>query len=135
MTPAERARQIDREEFAAECAAIRQRAYARIGLKPEHKPDPRVRAWVKREEPKAVFQPVFKPVVIRRPKLDPRTPPLHTVEGISLTQRQWAERLGIGVNAMHQRVHRHGSVVAAILKHVELNGPDVLELRHREGTC
>lgn len=33
MTPAERARQIDKEEFAAECAAVRQRAFAAVAAR------------------------------------------------------------------------------------------------------
>lgn len=48
MTPAERARQIDREEFEAECAAIRKRALAKLSGKPTR--DPRVEKWLKRPE-------------------------------------------------------------------------------------
>ncbi|SOC92563.1 hypothetical protein SAMN05216358_2719 [Rhizobium sp. AN5] len=131
MTPAERARQIDKDEFDAECAAIRQRAYSLLGIQTQR--EARVERWVNREEPKAVY----KPFIIKRQAVRerPRGPQIHTVHGVSLTSRQWAERLGISTNAMAQRVHRHGSVIAAILKHIDLNGPGVVsDFERSKGT-
>lgn len=122
MTPAERARQIDRDEFAAECAAIRQRAYSRFEIEPQREVG--VENWVKREEPKVTYRP-FK--VKRGAWTGQRGPQLHTVHGVTLTSRQWAERLGINTNAMAQRIHRHGSVIATVLKHIENNGPNCLK--------
>lgn len=131
MTPAERARQIDKEEFDAECAAIRQRAYSLLGMQPQREAS--VQRWVNREEPKVIY----RPFMIKRQAAPerPRGPQLHTVHGVSLTSRQWADRLGINTNAMAQRVHRHGSVIAAILKHIEHSGPGVVsDFERSKGT-
>lgn len=96
MTPAERARQIDKEEFAAECAAIRQRAYAYVEERRQQTPQ----------------QPLAS---TRRTESDSgRTSTLHTYNGESLTVVQWAERLGVTSITLYVRRRKLGSMQAAI---------------------
>lgn len=115
MTPAEHARLIDKQEFEAECRAVRQRVYSRLGIK-----DAEDRARVQR----SVAIPV-RPAFVKRPIAAPKPKPthvrrhgpigrLHTIAGRSLTRQQWAEELGITYNNMHQQVHKHGSVEAVV---------------------
>lgn len=47
MTPAERARLIDRQEFEADCAAARRRAYEHLAALAANKDD-RVSDWLKK---------------------------------------------------------------------------------------
>lgn len=122
MTPAERARLIDQQEFEAECRAVRHRVYSRLGIKQAED-----RARVQRTMAIPV-QPAFvkRPVAARQAVLEeqPAEPkpkyvrrhgpiaPVHSIAGRSLTRRQWAAELGITYNAMHQAVHRLGSIEA-----------------------
>ncbi|MBZ9757859.1 hypothetical protein LB524_21465 [Mesorhizobium sp. ESP6-5] len=114
MTPAERARLIDKQEFEAECRAVRERVFARLGVK-------------QREDRTHVLHAMAKPVQpgqFKRPfEVQPAEPPSHkpkrngrphTVAGRSLTRRQWAAELGITYNNMNQAVHIHGSVEAVV---------------------
>jgi hypothetical protein len=112
MTPAE-ARQIDQEEFAAECAAIRQRAYAYVE-QCRHEARSQIASWLGRELPKLSFRnyPNDLPKQPRKKRIF--NPPTYTVNGITLSMTQWAERLGINRNTLQQRVHRLGSFEAAV---------------------
>lgn len=130
MTPAERARLTDKQEFEAECRAVRERVLARLGIK-----DAEDHARVKRAMLKPVQTGSFKRPVATRPaapkpvELKPKatpwpthTAPTHTVAGRTLTRRQWAEELGITYNNMHQMVYRWGSVEAVVIR--RLGGSD-----------
>ncbi|MDX0538483.1 hypothetical protein GOC59_02520 [Sinorhizobium medicae] len=123
MTPAERARMTDREEFAAECAAIRQRAFAYVKQRRE---DTRkeIANWLSREPVKLTFKPRV-PKVNPAPAPKPAVPSIPspkpiveakrvTVNGLSLTRREWAYHLGITYNALNTRISRLGSLEAAV---------------------
>lgn len=104
MTPAEQARQIDREEFAAECAAARQRAlvYAherRIQARQQ------VQQWIGVE--------TARPTIRPQPRSG-RTATLHSYNGEALTIEQWANRLGITTPTLFQRRRKLGSLALAI---------------------
>ncbi len=111
MTP-EEAREIDRLEFEADCRAARERAFALIA-KRHGEERARVLRWVKNERPKERFNP--KPPKI---KVDCKPSGFaakdHAIGGITLTRREWAERLGISLNTFQQRIHRTGSLEAAV---------------------
>lgn len=121
MTPAERARLIDKQEFEAECRAIRERVFARLDAK--HVND---RAHVQGTMAIPVRPGRFKNPVASRPAAPMPVPDvqrqrgrrgqLHTIAGRTLTRRQWAEELGITYNNMHQQVHIHGSVEAVVIR-------------------
>lgn len=106
MTPAERARQIDREEFAAECAAIRKRAlaYAKRCRKAEQQ---KFKAWLGGSQPAITG---LTPIRIAR------EPVKHTVNGQTRTFEGWAEHLGISKEALIARRRKLGSLEAAIAK-------------------
>lgn len=112
MTPAERARLIDKQEFEAECKAIRERAYALFNIKPKR--DPRVTASIKRgfSPEKAKFNRPAK--VAPKAHKDPRNPTKHTINGLRMTAKEWACHLGINYNALCARIHRTGSIEAAV---------------------
>lgn len=121
MTPAERARQIEKQEFEAECAAIRRRAYERLGM--PSPVDERVKQWLaKPYEPSKPPRPlpfIGKQADNSKPNWTPRRPAkLRTVAGTSLTLRQWADYLGITLNALHQRIRRNGSLEAVVARYL-----------------
>jgi hypothetical protein len=117
MTPAE-ARQIDQEEFAAECAAIRQRAYAYVERR-RHEARCEIAHWLGREPPKLNVRP-FKPqnlppkTVRTRLGHAKRASPLFTLDGVSKKLTEWAAHLGLTTNALHVRANRLGGYEAAI---------------------
>lgn len=78
MTPAERARQIDKEEFAAESAAIRQRAYD----------------WLAKQRPSVKSKPEMRGRAM-----------VYTALGHSRTLKEWAEASGIRMGVISQRIH------------------------------
>lgn len=113
MTPAERARLIDKQEFEAECRAVRERVFARLGIKQAEE-----RAHVQSTMAIPV-KPAFvkRPVAAQRPKRSrDKNGQLHTIAGRTLTRQQWAAELGITYNAMNQAVHKHGSVEAVVIR-------------------
>lgn len=103
MTPAERARHIDRQEFAAECQAVRERAfaYAKQCRKLEKQ---MVKAWMQDDA-----QPIVQKFVFSG-----RPPATHTYNGVSRTVAQWASHLGISAHTLANRRRRLGSFEAAI---------------------
>lgn len=77
MTPAERARQIDKEEFAAECAAIRQRALARLVSSDPEKPKDMMRGLAR----------------------------IYEAHGEKRTLREWSEITGIPISTLNARIN------------------------------
>ena len=121
MTPAERARLIDKQEFEAECRAVRQRVYARLGIK-QAEDRARVQSVMATPVRPGVFQHrlAAKSAAPKPKKKRQRcvAGQIHTVAGRSLTRRQWADEIGITMNNMHQRVHKHGSVEAVVIRYL-----------------
>lgn len=78
MTPAERARQIDREEFAAECAAIRQRAFDWLASQRPEKPKDMMMRGLAR---------------------------LYEAHGEKHTLREWSEITGISITTLNTRIN------------------------------
>lgn len=100
MTPAE-ARDIDRREFEAECAAIRQRAYALVQRRPVNSTAAQQRRCAPR--PKKPSQANGRPA--KR----------YTVNGITLPLSEWALRGGMTTSALHQRM-RKGWTIEEVVK-------------------
>lgn len=121
MTPAERARQIDRQEFAAECAAIRQRAYAMLGSNLTR--DANLDRWIKRKEPKGSIK---RP---HRKKMDKATvsscraraagAKLYVAFGHTRTLREWAEATGISRYTIRNRLEIGWTVEDAVSRAVQ----------------
>ncbi|MGO7921685.1 hypothetical protein ACC755_21255 [Rhizobium ruizarguesonis] len=104
MTPAERAREIDRQEFETECKAARDRALAYVNHCRQLEKQ-RVQVWIG----------VTKNVVnkINQLQLSDRAH-RHTVNGESKTLGEWAKIIGITPKALLGRRRRLGSMEAAI---------------------
>ncbi|WKL27192.1 hypothetical protein Q1M63_24560 [Sinorhizobium meliloti] len=118
MTPAERARIIDKEEFAAECAAIRQRAHAYVERR-RHEARADLAHWLGRPAPVGVFKPDARPAIRKRTvaalaRGRDLAVKRHTIDGLTMTKRQWADHLGITYSALNTRVSRLGSLEAAV---------------------
>ncbi len=77
MNPAERARQIDKEEFAAECAAIRQRAFDWLATQRPEKPKDMMRGLAR----------------------------LYEAHGEKRTLREWSELTGISISTLNTRLN------------------------------
>ncbi|QND20393.1 hypothetical protein HB774_09945 [Rhizobium leguminosarum bv. viciae] len=107
MTPAELARQIDKEEFAAECAAVRQRAFVFLAQR-HHAELARTALWLGREAPAAKFNPVFtlKPKKVVAPKESKPRATAHrfTHDGQTLTLKEWAAITGISAMSLRSRI-------------------------------
>lgn len=116
MTPAERARQIDREEFEAECAAIRQRAYARFNVKP--RPDKRVREWIERTEPKHKFSLAtprqHRNAIERSNRTHAANAKLYEAFGHRRTLKEWAAETGMSRNTIRNRINLGWTVEQAL---------------------
>lgn len=133
MTPCERARQIDKEEFAAECAAVRQRVEAYMKDR-EYRKRCEIEQWLRRDVPRTI--PVRTPAR-KRSEPTPRKPKnnqKHEFNGISLSLRGWAEELSINVNALYQRIHKLGSLEAVLMKHFDLQAGVVANVSKDLGT-
>jgi hypothetical protein len=104
MTPADHARQIDKEEFAAECKAARERAvaYTKHCRQLEQQ---RVRAWM--GVTKNVINKVNQLHVSDRAHR-------HAVDGETKTLVEWANVLGISPKALLCRRRKLGSMEAAL---------------------
>ena len=137
----ERARQIDQQEFAAECAAIRQRAFERPKFR-EMEERAKVEAWLShplplyfkrgarlvtlpQQEPEETLSDcqVETPTAAAEAPSAPKKPGVKatpvTCGGRTMTALAWAEHLGIALPTFHSRIRRLGSVEAAI----EAGGP------------
>lgn len=125
MTPAEHARLIDKQEFEAECHAVRKRVLARLDAK-RMADRAHVQGAVKKPVRAGQFKQPFTVQPTEPTPLRQRGPyaSLHTVAGRSLTRRQWAAELGITYNNMNQAVHVHGSVEAVVRRRLggSING-------------
>ncbi|MBY2941414.1 hypothetical protein HF264_17110 [Rhizobium leguminosarum] len=104
MTPAERARQIDKQEFETECKAARDRALA-YANHCRQREQQRVQTWIG----------VTKNVVnkVNQLQFSDRAH-RHTVNGESKTLVEWANVLGITPKALLRRRRRLGSMEAAV---------------------
>jgi lambda repressor-like predicted transcriptional regulator len=103
MTTAE-AKEIDRLEFEAECAAIRERAYAIVQ---SHKDKKHHTESISAELNEALDE---KPYITRhepRKKTPGHVPKLYTAHGKTLTIAQWSEETGISVGTLRFRL-AHG---------------------------
>lgn len=100
MTPAE-ASAIDRREFEAECAAIRQRAYELVQRRPVNSTAAQQRRCA--PQPKKPSQANGRPA--KR----------YTVDGITLPLSEWALRVGMTTSALHQRM-RKGWTIEEVVK-------------------
>jgi hypothetical protein len=100
----ERARQLDKQEFEAECKAARDRAlaYANYCRKAERQ---RIRQWIDSE--KAVGNTFNQLSISDRAHR-------HTVNGETRTVTEWANRIGISNAALLSRRRRLGSMEAAV---------------------
>jgi hypothetical protein len=116
MNSTERARQIDKEEFAAECAKIRERALTTLRRKPLR--DPRVDQWIKRgfEPATAPFKPQAKQrrhevsANFRRPAVQ------YDAFGKAQSLNEWAKEYGIAAGTIRTRLKLGWSLEAALRK-------------------
>lgn len=114
MTPAERARQIDKEEFAAECATVRQRAYARLD-KPS--PEAKVREWIKRTEPKRGIWREKMPTKRRTmsfAKANGSKARLYVAFNCTRTLKEWAKETGLSSNTIRNRLNLGWTIEQAL---------------------
>lgn len=93
MTPAERARQIDQQEYEAECRAARKRAMQHAEACRQDEAA-RVAAWLGREAPTSSNRTILG-----------RKPKLYTYNGQSKTLSEWAEIAGVSYQTFAQRIH------------------------------
>lgn len=97
MTPSERARQIDKEEFEAECAAVRQRLYERLAQR-RHDKRNETANWLGREVATVAFNAPNKRGRVYRP------PKMHEAFGKSQSLAQWAKESGIVIGTLRTRL-------------------------------
>lgn len=103
MTPAERARQIDKEEFAAESRAALERALA-YSTQCQDRERQRINVYLGRpENAPALKTAPFTP-----------DPEKHSINGEARTTSEWARHLGINLNTLLWRCRSHGSLEAAV---------------------
>jgi hypothetical protein len=103
MTPAERARQIDQEEFAAECKAVRERAIVYAQQKRDER---------RRDLLVTVYGEAGKSMPLY-PNVKDDTPKYGiTYAGLTLTRHEWAKRLGISAGTLKFRIGKHGAEAA-----------------------
>ncbi|KQM35088.1 hypothetical protein ASF03_02240 [Rhizobium sp. Leaf68] len=138
MTPSEHARLIDQQEFATECLAVRQRAYALVADRRARMREA-INAFLGRPlwyvaPPKPITPPRRRPPALIEPKPQPnrkrkrtRAAPLnrrksgpkaklYTVDGVTMTRAEWAEQLGMTKGTLALKVHRLGSLEAVIAR-------------------
>jgi hypothetical protein len=122
MSPAERARQIDKEEFAAECAAIRQRALFAVE---ERRIAERMRAssWLTRTAPSGKFNPVSgNSEKANRPKQPHPSAHRFTHDGRTLTLKEWADVTGISSLSLRSRLANGWSIGETLTVPVKMTG-------------
>lgn len=138
MTLAERARQIDREEFAAECAAIRQRAFDWLASqRPEKSKDTMrglARIYEARGEQRTLrewseitgislstlntrinlYDWSVERAVTEKIGHFGRCGKEYTINGVTRSLAHWAKDAGISTHAIHERLSRGWPVEAAL---------------------
>lgn len=117
MTPAERARQIDREEFAAECAAVRQRAAAYVERR-RYEVRCEIANWLGREAPAQSFRsyPNVHRVTNRMVSENFRRPAQRWLAfGKEQSIADWAKEYGIAKGTIRTRL-RHGWTMEKALR-------------------
>lgn len=105
MTPAERARHIDRKEFEAECRAIRQRALSYANAKRQAE-RALFEAWLGREPAQPPKRHGLKPGFKGRTL---------TFNGVTKTVSEWSSKTGISINTINGRL-RAGLPIEEVLK-------------------
>ncbi|MDX0605412.1 hypothetical protein GOD78_30285 [Sinorhizobium medicae] len=105
MTPAERARHIDRKEFEAECRAIRQRALSYANAKRQAE-RALFEAWLGREPAQPPKRHGLKPGFKGRTL---------TFNGVTKTVSEWSSETGISINTINGRL-RAGLPIEEVLK-------------------
>jgi hypothetical protein len=126
MTPAERARLIDKQEFEAECRAALERALA---YSKQCRDDERrkVNVYLGKTETAPV---------IRSASISPDYTK-HTIDGQSRTTLEWARYLGITIRALLWRCQTRGSLEAAVAMggaHPPGRKPSLIEFEGTERT-
>lgn len=126
MTPAECARLIDKQEYEAECKAIRERAFAMLTTKTT---DMRVREWIKRDDSKPTGK-MDKHALIgiaKAAKSNSSNAKLYTAFNQTRTLKEWAEETGILVNTIRSRLAYDWTIEKAVTRSVQmLNRPGVV---------
>lgn len=116
MSPTERARQIDREEFDAECAAIRQRAYMMLGVQPPR--DAHIDRWIKRKEPKGGIKPAYRTKVDKAISSSRRVraanAKLYSAFGKTHSLKEWATETGLSSNTIRNRLNLGWTIEQAL---------------------
>jgi hypothetical protein len=109
MSPAERARLIDKQEFEAESKALLARALAYSRQKQQAERQ-RVLKWIGSDNAPMIgmYRDLNRRSAIGGPKK------LHTAQGITLTLQEWADHIGISYSALESRIRRLGSLEQAI---------------------
>ncbi|TCM57830.1 hypothetical protein C8J36_102633 [Rhizobium sp. PP-F2F-G48] len=123
MTPAE-AREIDRQEFEAECAAVRRRLYEHL-LKVNGRRDTHVQRCISRgyEAPRQRFN--VATIAHARMKPSPAARrPAATYEAFGRVQtlEQWANEYGIQIGTIRTRLKLRWTIEAALSKPVKNTG-------------
>ena len=107
MSPAERARQIDREEFAAESAAIRARALA-YSKECREEEAQKFRSWLQANEEQPARNDCTPPSQRNGSKSGGRTvaanAKLYSAFGHRRTLTEWSNETGISVAALQRRI-------------------------------
>ncbi|GGA78003.1 hypothetical protein GCM10011491_01480 [Brucella endophytica] len=132
MTPAEHARQIERQEFEAECAAIRERAYALLAGKPSR--NQQVERWIKRQEPKGSLKPrpPRKAATDKTARTHARKAKLYSAFGHTRTLKEWAEATGLSSHTIRSRLARGWTIEDALTGTVNEAGKR-MQKAHRPG--
>ncbi|SFH23171.1 hypothetical protein [Ensifer sp. OV372] len=138
MTPAESARQIDKEEFAAECAAIRQRAYDWLASQRPEKPKDMQRGFARLYEGRGekhtlrewseitgismstlntrinLYDWSVERAVTEKIGHFGRRGKEYTINGATRSLAHWAKDAGISTHAIHERLSRGWPIEAAL---------------------
>lgn len=110
MTPAERARLIDEQEFKAECEALRERAF---DLFEKKRRDDEIR-WQRLNHPEIEEAERKQASPVQRNTFTRSSSKLHTFNGQSKTTTEWAEIVGITRSAFVMRLRSGMSLERAI---------------------
>ncbi len=94
MTPADRARLIDKQEFEAECRAIRERALSYAAAKRQAE-RARFKSWLGRSVEPDVIRPGLKPG---------RKSQTLTLNGVTKTLSEWSICTGLAINTIRSRL-------------------------------